>query len=409
MARSGSGEPSHKIATELRAGAGRAPLNLPDFPETTDGTPLAARVLVLDDGQTRLAFVSLSVIALTRRQVEPIREAVAGVCGTDKVMVACTHVHSGPPVMSPDESARREMARRLAEAAKGAAEAALPLQPARVGYAADHLPGVSRVRRIIRRDGAVITLRRAWPQWWGWATDPETVGPEEPLDDLLTVVRVETTQGEPLGAVMHFTCHPIPDFFGYAARLVENALPGVPCLVFNGCQGSVDTPFEVPMRGKTQAEQLPQLGDVLGYRTLELLARAETEGETRLGFAQRELFLPVDEAFLAEPGERGRIWPEAVAERGFRTVTQVLRIGDLAFVAAPGEPQAGFAAEVAARSPFALTRVVGLANDECAYLLSAESRARGGYEADPATWGVVTGEGLPRLLETMTDCLREAT
>lgn len=69
---------------ELLAGAGSAPLNIVGFPETTDGTPLAARVLVLDDGQTRLALVSLSVIALTRRQVTPIRAAVAEALQTDE-------------------------------------------------------------------------------------------------------------------------------------------------------------------------------------------------------------------------------------------------------------------------------------------------------------------------------------
>ena len=60
----------------LQAGAGRMPLNLPDGPTTTDGTSLAVRALVLDDGQTRLALVSLTVICLRREEADLVRAAV---------------------------------------------------------------------------------------------------------------------------------------------------------------------------------------------------------------------------------------------------------------------------------------------------------------------------------------------
>lgn len=395
--------------TPLTAGAGFAPLNIPDWPQTGDGTPLAARCLVLDDGHVRLALLSLTVIALARREADAIREAAARAAGvpTSHLMLACTHVHTGPPTHASDQATRTRMADFLALAAVEAARQAATTQPARVGVATDHLPGISRVRRILRRDGSVITLRRAWPQYWGWATDPETVGAEEPLDDLLTVLRLEDDAGRPFGALFHFTCHPIPDYFGWAARLVEQTLPGVVCLVLNGCQGSVDAPFEIPLRGRTQAEQLPILGDILGYRTLELLARAETMDAHVLGAALRPLWLPLDRRFLAAPGEKATLWPEAIREGGFSTITQCLRVGDLALAGIPGEAHVGFGGEVQRVSPFGLTRSVGLANDECCYLFPEEARVRGGYEADPCFWGVVTGEGVTNLLTAITDCFTE--
>ncbi|MEI6503141.1 MAG: hypothetical protein WCP21_19195, partial [Armatimonadota bacterium] len=252
----------------LLAGADAAPLSLPGWRQSTDGTSLQARVLVLDDGTTRLAVVSLTVICLVKRHADQVRRAVAEAAGVpfEHVLCACTHVHSGPPVFAGEPQAREEMVERIVTAAATAARA-VRVQPARFGFSDGPLTGLSRVRRLLRRDGSVITLRRAWPQYWDWATDPETVGPEEALDDLLTVIRVDDADGEPLAALLHFTCHPIPDFLGYAADLIERAL-GIPCLVLNGCSGSVDTPFEVPMRGKTQGDQLPILGNVLGHRAL---------------------------------------------------------------------------------------------------------------------------------------------
>ena len=394
---------------QLRAGLGVAPLGLPDWPQTLDGTPLVARCLMLDDGQLRLAIVSLTVLALCPEAVRQVRETVGKAAGIPAahVMCACTHVHTGPPTLSDDPTVRAGFAPYLCAAAAAAARQAAAAQPVRLGWATDRLRGVSRVRRILRRDGSVITLRRAWPQYWGWATDPETVRPEEALDDVLTVVRIEDAGGQALGAILHFTCHPLPDFVGYAAALVERCTPGAVCLMLNGCLGSVDTPFEVPMRGRTQAEQLPILGDILGYRALELLARAETSEHHPLGVSSREVFLPLDPRFLANPGLRLGLWPEAIRDGGFRTETQCLRIGELALAGIPGEAHVGLGAQLEQASGFSHTRPVGLANGECGYLFPEAARARGGYEADPAMWGVVSGKGVGALLEGLGACLAE--
>ena len=395
-------------AHTLTAGLGIANLNIPGWPQTTDGTPLVARCLLLDDGATRLAIVSLTVIALRRAEAMQVREAVATASDTpaEHVMVACTHVHSGPPTFTGDADLRRATAAAIAAASASAARQAADMQPARLGVSTDHLPGVSRVRRVLRRDGSVITLRRAWPQYWGWATDPETVGPEEPLDDLLTVLRIENADGEPIGVLFHFTCHPIPDFFGYAARRVEQALPGSACLILNGCQGSVDTPFEVPIEGRTLEDQLPVFGDALTDRVLAVARQTETTETIRLGVCSRDVFLPLDPRTPeSTPWRDAEMWAEAFSAGGFTTEVQCMRIGALALAGIPGEAQVGFGAQIAGVSPFRITRGVGLANDECAYLLSEQSRARGGYEADPETWGVVSGEGLPIILEAIEGCL----
>lgn len=393
----------------LWGGFGVAPFGIPGWEQSTDGTPLLARCLMLADEQTRLVVVSGCYLTLGGEEVALVREAVGKAVDlpASSVLLAGTHVHSGPPTLAPERDERLFYARHIAQAAAQAATQAAGLRPLRCGYATAHLPGVSRVRRILRRDGSVITLRRACPETWGWATDPETVGPEEALDDLLTVLRFEGLDGAPLGAIMHFTCHPIPDFMGYAARLVERTLPGLTCLILNGCLGSVDTPFEVPMRGQTQAAQLPLLGDILGYRTLELLARAEAADEVRLGQARRSVFLPMDPRFRENPLSRSELLREAVERGGFETEVQCLRMGPVAWAGVPGEPQVGFGAAVARVSPFGLTRVVGVANRSCAYLLTEESRARGGYEADPGYWGMVTGAGLATVLPAVEACLQE--
>lgn len=391
----------------LHAGAGLAPFDIPEMPLSKDGTELAARCLVLDDGETRIAILSGTWIRLFGPEAQAVEQAVCEALDlpVEHVMTAATHIHSGPPLFTDDAEARQRICDHLVAAAGEAARQAGELRPARIGWDVQRLPGISRVRRIIRRDGSVITLRRAWPQYWGWADDPETVGPEEELDDLLTVVRVEDEDGDVLGAIMHFTCHPIPDFMGYAASKVERAHPGSVCLILNGCLGSVDTPFEVPMRGRTQQEQLPILGDVLAYRTLELLARAETEESVRLAACSRPLEIPIEPAFAENPISEMDVWAEDVARGTFATRVPCLSIGELALAGVPGEPQLGFGRDIAEASPFALTRGVGNAGRSCAYLFYPEARARGGYEVDPAMRAMASGEALGLILDAQRECL----
>jgi neutral ceramidase len=392
----------------LAAGAGRAPLDLPSGATTSEGTPLAVRVLVLDDGATRVALVSITIICLHRELTDQLRGAVAAATGTppEHIVVACTHVHSGPgEVFQAPPAVREALWPHLVRATAAAAERAARLQPARLGQATDHVPGLSRIRRVLRRDGSVVTLRRAWPQYWGWATDPQTVGPEEPLDDRLTVLRVEGLDGAPLAAVVHFTTHPIPDFFGYGADLVERTLPGVPCLIFNGCQATVDTPFEVPVRGRTQADHLPIFGDVFGFRALELFTRAETSADIPLAVTTADTFLPAHPHVLAAPGMRADIWPWLTQEGGFPVTAQALRLGEMAWVTMPGEVQHSFGARLAEQSPLAFTRVIGMADQEVGYVLWPQSRARGGYEADLDQWALTAEEALDLLLQAGREAL----
>src|SRR4051794_15181433 len=59
---------------------------------------LWARALVLDDGKTRMAFVSCDLIGLSNFRIRQFRSAVRSV-PSENVLIACTHVHSGPDTL----------------------------------------------------------------------------------------------------------------------------------------------------------------------------------------------------------------------------------------------------------------------------------------------------------------------
>src|ERR1051325_2327815 len=64
--------------------------------------PLFAHVLVLDDGRTRQAFVSLDVLSVRWPMAEAIRDRAEKLgIPRDNVLVGATHNHTGPPVSAP--------------------------------------------------------------------------------------------------------------------------------------------------------------------------------------------------------------------------------------------------------------------------------------------------------------------
>src|SRR5687767_2688389 len=67
-------------------------------PATSVHDDLWARALVLDDGKSRLAVVSCDLIGLFNRRVKQIRALIKAV-PPDNVLIACTHVHSGPDTL----------------------------------------------------------------------------------------------------------------------------------------------------------------------------------------------------------------------------------------------------------------------------------------------------------------------
>ena len=186
-----------------------------------------------------------------------------------------------------------------------AQEAAACAVPVRLGVAQRPVGGLSRIDRVMVADGRSVSLRRSTPANWlrskpqGWHGD-YWLQPETELDDTLTVLRVENAEGRPIGCFYHFACHPDPDFMGYAADLVEDAMgEGFVCGILNGTVGDVDVPFEVPRRGKIREANYAWPGEVMGYAVLETLARAEVEDGGRIDVASEEVFLPLDHRVVA--------------------------------------------------------------------------------------------------------------
>ena len=333
--------------------------------------PLRAGILVLDDGTTKAAIVTMDVLQAWDALVPLAREKIEAATGVPaaNIMITASHNHSGPPY-DPLNKWGRELLNKLGAAAK---EAASNMRTVTVGYGEDEIGfGINR-RKVI--DGrAVVRLN-----------------PEGPNDPRVKVLRFDDGKSlTPMAVIMHAVCHPCfftwgdkgtqpypngypklsADFPGPAQTFVEKVYDDeTQALFLQGCAGDIRPNLPgFPYRCADEADIQWAARDLGGA-----VVRALAENVTREKLADRGNFYPIRVAskVISLPGKQGTVDGELMA----------MKVGPYLFLCMPGEPMVeyGFQLE-AAIADRAIPIVVGYANGRVGYLATEDSYEVGGYE-----------------------------
>lgn len=399
--------------------------------------PLYAKALVLESGATRLAIVALDLISILRQDVQTIRALVAERVGIppQNVMIGCTHTHTGPATRSShsvtrDESYMEWLVYRVADSVQMAARR---LRPVRIAWGKGEQHDISFCRRYRMRDGTV----RMNPG----RGNPDIVEPTSPIDPTVGVLYVEDLDGRPVAVLAQFSLHYVgtdnshaisADYYGHFAAVMRRHL-GEACLplLLNGTSGQINNvnPFDPNQeRGHAQARRV---ASALAGEVLKVMGRMRLQETAVLGALATEVELRrkevteedvrIAQQILAGndplPGKGpfsyvvGQPIPEALrpvyaahVPRLYAmppTITsevQVLRIGESAWVALPGEIFVEIGLAIKQQAPVPDTFVVGLANDSLGYIATDKALTlEGGYETWAGT-GTPVGLGAERVL-----------
>lgn len=416
----------------LRAGASRKSI-VPPFPTLMGGfadrlknfegvhDEVFARAIALDNGTTKLIFIGSDLRSVDGELTRITREAITQSTGipATNILVSSTHNHSGPAYYQKthlgkddvEPSLKRFLAKQFADVAIEAVQA---MVPARAGFGAGSLTGMTRNRQ--QKNDLV---------------DPQ-VG----------VLRIEELDGrKTIATLINFAGHPVTigsknlmlsgEYPGAACRAVENLLGGI-ALFTQGACGDITVnrygdPFlDIERQGRTVAGEVIKISGLLELKEDLVLKSASTmltlparqlpslddakseleRGKAALESARQQ---KASAATIELIEDKNRVLSIAVLmakavedepsrkETELKAEVQILQVGNVMFGAIPGELLVEYALEMRSRvkqetgNAFCL---VGYANGYIGYIITPRAKETGGYEASVARVDAQAGRTL---------------
>ena len=429
------------MQTKLKAGSATAnitpPLGTaipggfrPRYAENVDDD-LFAKALVIDNGLTRIAIVTCDLIAIPEKIANAAKARIAERCGIPaaQVMVNATHTHTAVAIanllgVDEDTDYTEWVPLKIADAVE---LAVWRLKPARVGFASVDEERITFNRRWHMKDGTV--------RFNPGIEHPDLVEPTGTIDPELAMMFVEADDGTPVSAVANFSLHYIgtdnsnalsADYFGHFDRLMRRYL-GDTCisLLWNAASGQINNTdysgqTKWTARGHQQAMKMANVLAGHFITEMQLMKMHDTldlSGDlTTLTFQRKQITaedLKVAEQVLSVPQGTydayetgpfswvvGQPIPTALVDvyalecqrlaklpEQMTAPIQVLRLGEAAIVALPGEVFVETGLNIKAASNASPLFLVSLANGYIGYICTDEALTQeGGYE----TWAAMS-------------------
>ena len=419
--------------------------------------PLFAKALILAKGKHRICIVQLDLLAIVPKYDAIFRARIAKEFGfpPEAIMLHCTQTHAAPYVgntyisdeytdvppelwfiRSGDDRYNPVVERGIMSAIEQALSSMQPVT-ALAGRGVDGR--VAFNRRFIMRDGTTRTHG-------GGICNPDILQTEGPVDPEVGVMLFVNDKGARVAALLHHTCHPC---HGYPARWVTSGWPGawarnaqamlgpqcVP-LVLNGFCGNIqhgnrldpnykDDYIDMAQKLTETMERIvnqalrPISMDELSW-TLEYipLTRRKPDAKT---VANAQTYLREHPTPPWTNAEKTAVtWDYVYAHSNLdlhrqcqqsATVdfpVQVIRMGDVAIVAIPGEPFVEEQLRIKLKSPAPFTFCAHMSNGGCvSYIPTAEAFDRGGYETKTCSWSMLAPDSLTRIGDRAIRILKE--
>ena len=402
----------------------------PRYAENVDDD-LFAKALVIDNGLTRIAIVTCDLIAIPEKTANAAKARIAERCGIPaaQVMVNATHTHTAVAIanllgVDEDTDYTEWVPLKIADAVE---LAVWRLKPARVGFASVDEERITFNRRWHMKDGTV--------RFNPGIEHPDLVEPTGTIDPELAMMFVEADDGTPVSAVANFSLHYIgtdnsnalsADYFGHFDRLMRRYL-GDTCisLLWNAASGQINNTdysgqTKWTARGHQQAMKMANVLAGHFITEMQLMKMHDTldlSGDlTTLTFQRKQITaedLKVAEQVLSVPQGTydayetgpfswvvGQPIPTALVDvyalecqrlaklpEQMTAPIQVLRLGEAAIVALPGEVFVETGLNIKAASNASPLFLVSLANGYIGYICTDEALTQeGGYE----TWAAMS-------------------
>ncbi|HIK93440.1 MAG TPA: hypothetical protein EYG03_15930 [Planctomycetes bacterium] len=454
---------SNDAQAELRVGAAVTNVTPPQFPVFVNGgmltrsanavnTPVNARSLVIESGNSRIALVVVDSCMIPRQLCDEAKQLAAQrtKLRPDQIMISATHTHTAPSCMGAlgtdaDPTYVPFLREKLAEAIAAAEK---NLQPAEVGWGSTQAGSFTALRRWIRRPDRLVndpfgnpTVRATMHAGADWDNVTGQSGPEDPQ---LSMIAFRSKTGRPLALLANFSMHyfgdkPLSaDYYGlfcegFKGRIAaENGLPvdskEAPFvgIMSHGCSGDIwKRDYAIPADKRVEpgideyTAGLLDLG-MSAYRKITYRDEADVEmAERRMTLNYRvpdQQRLEWAEGIIKSMGDKGPTTQQEVyaleqiilhERQSTVIVIQALRIGDICIATTPNETYALTGLKIKLQSPLLKTMVIELANGGDGYIPPPEQHLLGGYNTWAARSAGLEVQAEPKIVETALQLLEQ--
>jgi hypothetical protein len=405
---------------------------------------LYVKALILDQGGTKVALVSLDLISTPMGLVEAARgeiERTTGLPGRN-VMISATHAHTGPVLAgrglrddalgAGSDLVRRYSAALPAKIAEAVRRAESTLTPAIVRAAKGTEQSLAFNRRFHMTDGTV--------GWNPGKLNPKILKPAGPIDPEVAVVLFESRSGphKPLATYVNYAVHldnigglkisaDMPGTLYSLLSLVKG--PDMVTVYTTGCCGDINhinVHWAEPQHG---FENAARMGVVLAGAVFESWPALKPLSQDTLRVKSQIVPLPLPKISPADveiarqvvarhhdPKANQPAFLETVqaykvldvdARKGKPTEVEVQVIAldhDIAWVSLPGEVFVELGLAIKQDSPFPHTIIAELANGSIGYIPTRRAYTQGNYEVVSARCAEGSGE---LLVDTAIRLLKE--
>lgn len=413
--------------------------------------PLFARALVLDNGQTKLAFVLCDSCMIPRPLMDEAKKRIEESIGfpAANIIVSATHSHSCPTAGEAfQSSASPEYPEELITGiVRAVVKAASITAPAEIGFSSANCPSEVFNRRWRMKPGTIpadpFDNKNDQVQMNPPVGSANLIEPAGGTDPEVSVLVARLPEGAVRAVLANYSLHYVggipanaisADYFGEYARIMTSRLGAGKksnaflAMLTNGTSGDVNNinfrqarpPMEPFAQVRHVANEVANVSEAalksvsfqkdavlksarkeieLGVRkpSAEDLARAkkilaESEGKPLTTLAQiyaRETVL------LADYPDTVKLWLQAV------------RVGSAGIVAIPCEVFTEIGLEIKSKSPLQPTFTIELANGYNGYLPTPRQHEWGGYETWRARSSYLEKDASTKIVDTALELLKE--
>jgi len=355
---------------------------------------LFAKAVVLHDGESAIALVTVDCIGLINHTIKQIQSAAAEQANlpgltAERVLVASTHCHNGPDVVGlwgenlqtsgVDQQYLQSLIDTTAAQVK---QAAAKLVPAKL----------------------LAASTESQADWVHNICEPGD------LDRTLSVLKLESTDGQCIATVTNFACHPTildgvhnvvsADWPGGLYRGMSEKFRGEHLFVQGAVGGWVQ-----PDKGDRSFDLADKYGREIATEAIAALDQARTIANPSIQFASTTVSIPVANEGWKQLSQIG-VLPMQVTDT-IETDIAAVRLGDVAMATHPGETAPEHSRRTREMLNAETTMVIGLGLDALGYILKPD------YFANPdeyphAEYLMMTSVG-PAAAPKMMEGLRVVT